>query len=366
MKKSKSILVLVMAAFFTLTMVPNVMAADLVDVPTCWMPEHETFLMWYAIQKGWDKEEGLNLGGEKQFLYFDSGMAQMEALPARQWVLGATGGVPQVMGTLRYGAYVIGQGNNESWCNSVYVRPDSPIMGVKGWNKDYPEVYGSPDLIKGKTILVTTVSSVHYAMSSWLKVFGLKDSDVVIKQMDQASIMAAFEKGVGDIAAIWCPYSYKADEKGWKVAGNIDTCGAALTITLIGDKKFCDENPEIVAKFLRIYLRAVNMMQAEGSSPEIVKEYQKFFQEWAGMEYTAEQAKQDIDFHPVWNLEEQLKLFDGSQGPSQSAIWQKKIAEFFAAQGKYTEDDLKKLEEMNYGVTDKFLKLVETPIPGYK
>ncbi|MFH1138516.1 MAG: ABC transporter substrate-binding protein [Pseudomonadota bacterium] len=366
MKKIKALLVLTMAAIFVFAAVGTVMAKDLVKVPTCWMPEHETFLMWYAIQKGWDKEEGLDLGGENNFLYFDSGMAQMEALPARQWVLGATGGVPQVMGTLRYGAYVIGEGNNESWCNTVFVRPGDPILGAKGWNKDYPEVFGSPELVKGKTILVTTVSSVHYAMSSWLKVLGLKDSDVVIKQMDQASIMAAFEKGVGDIACIWCPYSYKAVEKGWQIVGNVDSCGAALPITLIGDKKFCDENPEIVAKFLRIYLRAVNMLKAEGSSPEMIKEYQRFFKEWAGMEYTAEQAKQDIDYHPVWNLEEQLQLFDSSKGPSQAMVWQKKIAEFFAAQGKYTEADLKKLEAENYGCTDKFLKLVETPIPSYK
>ena len=366
MKKIRIWGVLILSLAFLLGVYGPAAAADPVKVPTCWMPEHETFLMWYAIQKGWDKEEGLDLGGEDQFLYFDSGMAQMEALPARQWVLGATGGVPQVMGTLRYGAYVIGQGNNESWCNSVFVRPDSPIAAVKGWNKDNPEVFGSPELIKGKTILVTTVSSVHYAMSSWLKVFGLKDSDVIIKQMDQASIMAAFEKGVGDIACIWCPYSYKAVEKGWKVAGNIDTCGAALTITLIGDKDYCDKNPETVAKFLRVYLRGVNMLKAEGSSEEMVKEYQRFFKEWAGMEYTLEQSKQDIDYHPVWNLEEQLQLFDNSKGPSQSEIWQKKIAEFFAAQGKYSDDDLKKLAGMNYGCTDKFLKMVQTPIPGYK
>lgn len=362
MKKFTVLGVMILAMAFVISGFGQAMAADLVELPTCWMPEHETFIAWYAKEKGWDKEEGLDM----ELLYFDSGMAQMEALPARQWVLGATGGVPQVMGTLRYGAYVIGQGNNESLCNNVFVRPDSPILKQKGWNKDFPEVYGSPELIKGKTILVTTVSSVHYAMSLWLKVFGLKDSDVVIKQMDQASIMAAFESGVGDIACIWAPYSYKAEEKGWKIAGHVKSCGAALTITLIGDKKYSDENPEVVAKFLRVFLRGVNMLKAEGSSPAMVKEYQRFFQEWAGMEYTAEQAKQDIDYHPVWDLEEQLALFDDSKGLSQSAIWQKKIAEFFAAQGKYKPADLKKLEDMKYGCTDKFLKMVKTPIPSYK
>ena len=319
------------------------------------MPEHETFIPWYAKSQGWDKEEGLDL----ELLYFDSGMAQMEALPARQWVLGATGGVPMTMGSLRFGAYMLGEGNNESHANAVFVRPDSPIMKVKGWNKDFPEVYGSPELIKGKTILVTTVSSVHYAMSSWLKVFGLKDSDVIVKHMDQSSIMAAFEAGVGDMGAIWAPYSYTAEEKGWEIAGDVASCGAALTICLVGDKKFCDENPEIVAKFLKIYMRGVDVLKKEGSSPRLVKLYKQFYQEWAGMELTDKMAKKDIDMHPVWSLDEQLALLDSSKGESTAARWQRLIAEFFAAQGKITPAELKKLTDGGFMINDKFMKMIK-------
>ena len=100
-------------------------------------------------------------------------------------VVSADDDAQTIAGALRYGAYQIGLGNDESITNNVYVRPDSPILKVKGFNKAFPEVYGSPETVKGKTILVTTVSSVHYAMSSWLSVLGLKDSDVVIKQMDE-------------------------------------------------------------------------------------------------------------------------------------------------------------------------------------
>ena len=81
-------------------------AKDLVKLPTCWMPEHELFFGWYAKEMGWDKEEGLDF----ELLYFESGMSQLEALPAKQWVLGATGGVPHVMGALRYNAQFIGLG----------------------------------------------------------------------------------------------------------------------------------------------------------------------------------------------------------------------------------------------------------------
>ena len=177
MKKLKVAGIVLLALAFFIGGVGAAFAQQkLFTLNTSWQPEHETFVVWYAKQKGWDKEEGLDI----KMHYFDSGMAQWEALPAGQWVLGGQGGVPMVVGALRHGAYLIALGNDESITNVVMVRPDSPILKVKGWNKKYPELCGSPDLIKGKTILVTTVSSGHYAMSLWLKAFGLKDGDVVI------------------------------------------------------------------------------------------------------------------------------------------------------------------------------------------
>lgn len=124
-----------------------------------------------------------------------------------------------MMGNLRYGTSVIAIGNDESMTNSVLVRPDSPIAKVKGYNKDFPEVLGSPDTVKGKTFLTTTVSSAHYGLSSWLKVLGLTDKDITIKNMDQAQALAAFDNGIGDGVALWAPHMYAGQEKGWKIAG---------------------------------------------------------------------------------------------------------------------------------------------------
>lgn len=340
---------------------PALAGSKLVKLPTCWMPEHETFFGWYAKEKGWDKEEGLDF----ELIYFESGMQQLEALPAKQWVLGATGGVPHVMGALRYDAYMIGLGNNESWCNSVFVRPDSPVAKAKGAVKGFPEVYGKAEDVKGKVFLVTTVSSAHYAMSTYLKVFGLKDKDVVVKQMDQASIMAAFISGVGDFACLWAPYSYKAVENGWIEAGNIDRCGAALPINFIGDKVFCDKNPEVVAKFLRVMFRAIHKLADEGATDENVKLFQRMYKEWAGMEYTFEQAKKDIEMHPVFKFEEQLKLLDASKGESEAQRWERLIAEFLHANGRLKDSELAKVKPGTW-ITDRFLKMVKTPIPGYK
>ena len=94
---------------------------------------------------------------------------------------------------------------------------------------------GSPDTVKGKTFLTTTVSSAHYGLSSWLKVLGLTDKDITIKNMDQAQALAAFDNGIGDGVALWAPHMYAGQEKGWKIAGDLHMCKVGNPIVLIAD-----------------------------------------------------------------------------------------------------------------------------------
>jgi NitT/TauT family transport system substrate-binding protein/sulfonate transport system substrate-binding protein len=359
MKRLKQIFTLLLTAFFVLTAFP-VLAEAPFKMKTAWMDEHETFLIWYAKEKGWDKEEGLDI----DLSYFDSGMAILAALPAGEWVIAGVGSVPGMMGNLRYDTYTVLIGNDESLTNAVLVRPNSPILKTKGYNKDFPDVYGDPKDVKGKEFLCTTVSSAHFALSHWLNVLGLKDSDVVIKNMDQAQALAAFSTKIGEGVALWAPHMYKGEEQGWKVAGTPKLCKQGLPIDIIAEKKFADQHPELVAKFIRIYLRAVNMLQKEPLE-NLVTEYCRFFLEWAGKQYSPQMALLDLKTHPVFNYEEQLALFDVSKGPSTAQKWHTEIAKFFTETGRITKDDLKKVGDSKY-VTDKFLKMVKTPIPSDK
>ena len=335
-------------------------AAPLTKIRTAWMDSYETFAMWYAKEKGWDKEAGLDI----DILFFDSGMAILNALPAGEWQYSCLGGVPAMMGNLRYGTSVIGVGTDESACVAVLARPDNPVFKTKGLNPKHPGVFGSPEDVRGKTILCTTVSSAHFALTAWLDAVGVKPTEVTIKNMDQPQALAAFENGIGDFVALWAPHMYAGTDKGWKVAGTPNTCGVGLPTVLMGDKKFCDANPELVAKFLRVFLRSANMLQKE--APEsLAPEYCRFFQEFVGKSFTPEMAALDIKTHPVFNLEEQLALFDGSKGQSKAAKWMADIAEFFAGVGRITPDELKVVKDGSYS-TDKFLKLVKQPIPDYK
>ncbi len=103
-----------------------------------------------------------------------------------------------------------------SWCGLT-----APFSRPRATTPKSPEVYGHPDDVRGKTILAITVSSSHFALSHWLRVLGLKDSDVTIKNMDQAQARGAFSTGIGDMVSLWAPHMYVGEEKGWKVAGSV-------------------------------------------------------------------------------------------------------------------------------------------------
>ena len=67
------------AAVLCVAYVGTAGAAQLQKVPTAWMGAQETFPIWYAKQKGWDKEVGLDV----ELLYFSSGMDALSPLPAK-------------------------------------------------------------------------------------------------------------------------------------------------------------------------------------------------------------------------------------------------------------------------------------------
>ena len=330
--------------------------AKLFKLDTCWMPSTESFVPWYAKKRGWDKAEGLDL----QMHFFDSGPAQMEALPSRSWVLGSTGGVGHIMGALRYETPLIGISYMDTRTEAVLVRSDSPVMQVKGWNPEYPDVYGSPELIKGKTFLATMVTSSQYTMDKYLEVFGLTEKDVTIKNMDNPQALAAFESGVGDFVALWAPMEYIGMQKGWQISGDLHSCNAPLMTTLIGEKRFCEEHPEIVAKFLRMYLRVQHHMRRHPDA--MVPELIAFYQEWAGYEMSEDFARKEIKMRPMFTYEEQLAALADSPFNSKADKWQADLANFFAAVGKFTPQEREKALKVPY-ITDKYLKMVKLPIP---
>ena len=177
-----------------------------------------------AMQKGWDKAEGL----KTDFQLYMSGPPQNEALASNTWEVGAEGSVPAMLACLRYGAYIIALSDEEGATNNLWVRPNSPILKVKGYNPKYPEVYGSPQTVKGKTILLVTASTGHYAVIATLKALGMSEQDVKMVHMEPQQILPAFKAGQGDIAQLWPPFDYAANSKGLKEMSSVQRAGTPI------------------------------------------------------------------------------------------------------------------------------------------
>ena len=86
----KIVSVLLLALFSLSFCAGGVQAADLVKVPTAWTDREEAFFIWFAKEKGWDKEEGLNI----DIQYYASGLDMLECLPSGTWVFAGMAGVP--------------------------------------------------------------------------------------------------------------------------------------------------------------------------------------------------------------------------------------------------------------------------------
>lgn len=355
----KRFLIRLMCASLLLAWTSSAFAADLVSLPTCWMDSSEAFNIWYAKKMGWDKEEGLDI----EMIMFGSGPAQMEALPAKQWVLGGTGVGGVLIGGMRYDISLVAPVIDEADVNAFYVRADSPILKTKGFNPAFPEIYGSPETVKGSTILLTSQTTVHYIIGKWLEALGLKESDVKLTNMEQPSIVAAYEKGIGDVASVWAPFTFTCENRGWVKAGSTGTTGANTATVLVGDRKWCEENPQVVAKFLRVYFRVSKAMRAQADSSEMAKAYQEFLNDFCGTKMTLEDAKKDMVVHPRFTLDEAAKLNAGESGASEMMKWQVEAATFFTKMGRFTPAELEKFKKTNL-VTDKYLKLAaEKPLP---
>jgi sulfonate transport system substrate-binding protein len=303
---------------------------------------------WMAIEDGWVKESPIDM----EFIYLPDGPAQNEALGAKQWDVGAMGTVPCLMAGLRYGAYMVGVSNDESETNDIWVRPDSPLLETKGWNPDYPDIYGTQEDWKGKKILASTTSTGHYALSSTLKALGLKDNDVAIVHMEQSQAIPAFESGQGDIVQLWAPFSYMAEEKGWVKVSSGARAGATIPGAIIVRKEFADEHPDLVVEWLDLYMRGVEYM--ENNPDESLDWLYKYFNDFCGLQLKKELLTDEFKLRPLFNVEEQIELLEN---PEKVGKWMAGIAQFFVDQGVLTPEEKEEYITGGY-IEPKFMKML--------
>lgn len=203
-----------------------------------------------AIEQGFWAQEGL----KPELLPFPFGAPQVDAGAQDAWDVGGMGSAPAVLGASRYGLLTIGITNDESMANAVMVRGDAAGTWLKRPARD----------LRRKTVMVTRSSTGEYVLLAYLKSLKLTEKDVKVLHRDPPAIVQAFAGKGGDVFVLWAPYLYEALARGGKVLANGRTAGVTVPGALVAVPRFAREHPDAVARFLRVYLKA---LECSGPTP---------------------------------------------------------------------------------------------------
>lgn len=313
-------------------------AQALTEIKVSYQPALYWALPFYAAtEKGWWAEVGL----KPVFSTFPAGVPQIAASASKSWDVGGTGSVPAVLGHVRFGIKTIGITNDESAGNALLARKDVADKFAK-----------DPASIKGQTIVLTSNSTGDYAVQSCLKKWGIAKSDVTIKNMGQAEIISAMSSNNADLGGLWAPNIYTLEEKaGAKVLCSGKEGGAVVPGALIARGDYAEQNPENVAKFLAVYLRAWKWLNA--NKPEAIAMMKKFYEQ-GGVTISEASMKKEFDTRPTFDLAGQLAKMDRARGNSDVDAWFSEIAVFMRGTGA-----IQSVPQASEYVTDAYLKRVQ-------
>ncbi len=285
---------------------------------------------------GWFKE----LGIEVSFHYFSSGMPQVEAGVAGEWDVGAIGTSPAFFAGMRHGYPIIACSNDESITNNVMVR-----------KKDYEKYSKNPQALKGTKWLVSTISTGHHVVLGYLKHVGLSEKDIEIVHMEQPAILSAFIAGQGDVAQTWAPFNYLHEREDELVLGHGQSVGVVVPGAVIATKKFANEHPDLVAKWLEGYMKGVHYMI---SNPFDAAYHLKDYYKSVGIDLTYEECLKEFELRPLFGIYEQLRIFSRAEAPySTFDKWIDELGNFYLGVGR-----IQKKPDVRTFITDKFLKMV--------
>jgi NitT/TauT family transport system substrate-binding protein len=313
-------------------------AQQLTEIKVSYQPALYWSLPFYvAEQKGWWAELGL----KPTFSTFPAGVPQIAASASKSWDAGGAGSVPAVLGAARYNLLTIGLTNDESAGNALLATAAKADSFMK-----------NPESIKGQTIVLTANSTGDYAVQSCLGKWGLKKSDVTVKSMGQAEIISAMSSNNADLGGLWAPNIYTMEEKaGAKVICSGRDAGAMVPGALFVREEYAKEQPQNVAKFLAVYLRAWKWMNAH--QPEAIALMKKFY-DIGGVTISEASMKKEFDTRPTYDLAGQLKIMDRSKGASDVDKWMTQIGEFMKGTGAISD-----VPAASRYITDEYMKMVD-------
>lgn len=214
----------------------------------------------YILDHHMDVDAGIPF----EILTFNGGAPINEAMAAGLWDVAVTGGA-FIFAMAQYNAKLIGHQIDGTGAdgNALYIRNSNPASEVKGYNPDYPDVYGSPDTIKGQMLLQNTGTTSQYLAISYLDALGVEEKDMEVVSLDFPQLYSSFATGQGDLSAMTSPHSYKAKtHEDWTMAASLEKLKTPLYESIVCTEEAYNTRRDDIVKFMTLIYQANDAIAA--------------------------------------------------------------------------------------------------------
>lgn len=192
------------------------------------------------------------LGVEVNIVTFDSGKDVNTALASGSIDISELGSSPTALGIsseVDYQVFWIGDiiGSAES----LVVKNDSGVESLAD--------------LKGKKIATPFASTAHYSLLNALQLEGISESEVTLLDLQPDDIYAAWQRGDIDAAYVWYPVLSQLLEDGKVIthSGELAEQGIITADLNVVRTEFAENNPEIVANYVKIQIKANDILLNE-------------------------------------------------------------------------------------------------------
>ena len=284
---------------------------------------------------------GEKYGFQMDVTMFATGAPMNEALAADLWDVGAMGAAA-VTGVANYDEMIIGEVLESTDGLGVFVNPDSPIADAEGFNPSFPNVKGTPDVVKGITILTPVGTAQHMNVLKWLEKLGLDSTDVSIVNMDTVQAYQALKAGQCDAVALNAPTFFDALSEGKIQVANLADMGTKYVDMVVANRKAVEGKAELVQKYMDALTEACEALQ---NDPEMAADlFVQFLQE-NGSETSRENC--------VADLARVRFLSQGDWSGRQIGSFAKELGEFYVGLGQL---DASVIDKFETNVVDSFVR----------
>lgn len=249
------------------------------------MPASVGVPVQYALEKGYFKEEGLEVSVE----LFQTGAPINEAIASNQLDLAFSGAAG--IFSLANGSCVLLSEPDSAGGMGIYARHDSPVLKEQGILPGHETVYGSGDSLKGAKVLLQLGTSGELNAQKYMELFGLARDQYDLIHMDAGPAFQAMLAGEGDLIAAYPPYSFQCEAEGMvRVCSFEDVTQYEISDSAYANKQLMESRRDDVVKIFRAVQRAIDDLEDQ----QLRYEFSMDFFAKNGREYTEELMRQEM------------------------------------------------------------------------